>query len=67
MQRGRTGRVAIYEWRTHEEHSGCDLLVQRTSAIRSSWYLEEGNTMDLEDYRKVTNILKELANTINMK
>ena len=40
---------------------------KRTSAISSSWYLEEGNTTDLEDYRKVTNILNELANTINMK
>ena len=25
---------------------------KRTSAISSSWYLEEGNTTDLEDYRK---------------
>ena len=40
---------------------------KRTSAISSSWYLEEGNTTDLEDYRKVTNILKALAITINMK
>ena len=29
--------------------------------------LEEWDTMDLEDYRKVTNILRELANTNNMK
>ena len=53
MQKGRTGRVTIYEWGTPQEHSGCDLSVQRgTSAISGSWYLEEENTMDLEDYRK---------------
>ena len=39
----------------------------RTSAKDGSWYLEEGYTTDLEDYHKVTNILKERANTINMK
>ena len=39
----------------------------RTSAKGGSWYLEEGYTTDLEDYHKVTNILKERANTINMK
>ena len=39
---------------------------KRTPAKNGSWYLEEGNTTDLEDYRKVTNILRELANTINM-
>ena len=57
-----------YKWRTHQEHSGCDRSVQRgTSAINSSWYLEEEDTTDFEDYHKVTNILKELAITINMK
>ena len=29
--------------------------------------LEERYTTDLEDYHKVTNILRELANTNNMK
>ena len=55
------------EWGTLREHSCCDLLVQQTSAISGSQYLEEGNTTDLEDYHKVANILKELANAINMK
>ena len=40
---------------------------KRTPAKNGSWYLEERYTTDLEDYHKVTNILKELANTINMK
>ena len=68
MQKGRTGRVTIYEWRTHREHSCCDISVQRgTSAISSSWYLEEEDTTDFKDYRKVTNNLRELAITINMR
>ena len=40
---------------------------KRTPAKNGSWYLEEGNTTDLEDYRKVTNNLKERANTINTR
>ena len=40
---------------------------RRTPAKNGSWYLEERYTTDLEDYRKVTNILKALAITINMK
>ena len=41
------------ESRTHQEHSGCDRSVQRgTSAISSSWYLEEEDTTDFKDYRK---------------
>ena len=41
------------EWRTHQEHSGCDPSVQRgTSAINSSWYLEEEDATDFKDYRK---------------
>ena len=35
--------------------------------LNGSWYLEERNTTNLEDRRKVTNILKERADTINMK
>ena len=62
MQRGRTGRVTIYEWRTPQEYSNCDISVQRgTSAISSSWYLEEEDTTNFKDYRKVTNNLKERA------
>ena len=42
-----------YEWSTPQEHSSCDLSVPRgTSSISSSWYLEEENTTDLEEYRK---------------
>ena len=42
-----------YEWSTPQEHSSCDLSVQRgTSAKDGSWYLEEWYTTDLEDYRK---------------
>ena len=40
---------------------------KRTSDISSSWYLEEGNTMDLETIARVTNILKERTNTINRR
>ena len=39
----------------------------RTSAKSGSWYLEEGYTTDLEGYHKVTNILKERANTNNTR
>ena len=56
-----------YEWRTRQEHSGCDLSVQENFCHKQFMVLEERYTTDLEDYRKVTNILKELANTINMK
>ena len=41
-----------FGWRARQEHSGCDLLVKRTSAKDGSWYLEEWYTTDLEDYRK---------------
>lgn len=39
--------------RTRQEHSGGDLSIQQeTSAINSSWYLEERNTTDRKDYCK---------------
>ena len=42
--------------------------VQRgTSAISSSWYLEEEDTTASRTIAKVTNNLRELAITINMK
>ena len=41
-----------YEWSTPQERPSCDLLVKRTSAISSSWYLEEEDTTDFKDYRK---------------
>ena len=56
-----------YEWSTTQEHSGCDLLVQKNSCQGWLMVFEEGYTTDLEDYHKVTNILKGRANSINMK
>ena len=67
MQKGRTGRVTIYEWRSPQEYSNCDLLIQKNSCQEWFMVIGEGNTTDLEDYHKVTNILTELANTNNMK
>ena len=40
---------------------------RRTSAISNSWYLEEQYTTGRKTSQMVTNILKELAKTINMK
>ena len=67
MQKGRTGRVTTYEWRSPQEYSNCDLLVQITSAlmVHGIWKKEIPRTS--RTIAKVTNILKELANTINMK
>ena len=67
MQKGRTGRATIYNGELIKRTLVMIFWFKRTPAKNGSWYLEEGNTTDLEDYRKVTNILKELANTINMK
>ena len=67
MQKGRTGRVTIYEWRTPQEYSNGDLLVQRTSAfmVHGIWKKEIPRTSRTN--AKVNNNLKERANTINMK
>ena len=50
------GKVGLadsqYGWSTPQERPGCDLLVQTNFCHNGSWYLEEGNTTDLEDYRK---------------
>src|SRR3954469_15258865 len=56
-----------YGWRTPQEYSGCDLLVQRTSAVmvHSIWKKEIPRTS--RTITKVTKFLKELANTINTK
>ena len=67
MKKGRTSRFTMYNGELIKSTLVVIFWFKRTSAISSSWYLEERNTTDLEDYRKVTNILKELANTINMK
>ena len=67
MQKRKDWQIHNYEWRAHQEHSGCDLLVQRTSAlmVHGIWKKEIPRTS--RTVAKVTNILKELANTINMK
>ena len=56
-----------YEWSTPQERPGCDLLVKRTSAImvHGIWKKEIPRTSRTN--AKVTNNLKERANTINMK
>ena len=55
------------EWRTPQEYSDCDLLVQITSAlmVHGIWKKEIPRTS--RTIAKVTNILRELANTNNMK
>ena len=40
------------EWRTRQEHSGCDLSVQENFCHKQFMVLEERYTTDLEDYRK---------------
>ena len=52
MQKGRTGRVTIYEWRSPQEYSNCDLLIQRNSC--QEWFMVIGRrtTTNLKDYRK---------------
>ena len=67
MQRGRTGRVTIYEWRTPQEYSNCDLLIQQTSAIMVHGIWKKKIPRTSRTIAKVTNILKALAITINMK
>ena len=67
MQKGRTGRVTIYEWRTPQEYSNGDLLVQRTFALMVHGILKKEIPRTSRTIAKVTNILKELANTINMR
>ena len=52
MQKSRTGRVTIYNGELIKSTLVVIFWFERTSAISSSWYLEEGNTTDLEDYRK---------------
>ena len=56
-----------YEWSTPQERPGCDLLVKRTSAImvHGIWKKEIPRTS--RTIAKVTNILRELANTINRR
>ena len=67
MQKSRTGRVTTWNRELIKSTLVVIFWFKRTHAKNGSWYLEERYTTDLEDYRKVTNILKELANTINMK
>ena len=67
MQRGRTGRVTIYEWRSPQEYSNCDLLIQELlpRMVHGIWKKDIPRTS--RTTAKVTNILKALAITINMK
>ena len=67
MQKGKTGRVTIHEWRTPQEYSDCDLLVQITSPLMVHGIWKKDIPRTSRTIAKVTNILKELANTINMK
>ena len=52
MQRGRTGRVTILNGELLKSTLIVIFWFKRASTISSSWYLEEENTTDLEDYRK---------------
>ena len=67
MQKGRTGRVTIYEWRSPQEYSNCDLLIQQTSAIVVHGIWKNDIPRTSRTTARVTNILKALAITINMK
>ena len=52
MQKGRTGRFTMQNGGLIKSTLIVIFWFKGTSAISSSWYLEEGNTTDLEDYRK---------------
>ena len=67
MQKGITGRITIMNGELLKSTLVVIFWFKRTPAKNGSWYLEEWYTTDLEDYHKVTNILKELAITNNMK
>ena len=68
MQKRKDWQIHNIESRTHQEHSGCDLLAQKNSLpgmVHGIWKNDIPRTS--RTIAKVTNILKELANTINMK
>ena len=56
-----------YGWSTPQEHPGCDLLVQKNFCHAGSWYWKDEIPWTSRTIAKVTNILRELANTNNMK
>ena len=56
-----------YEWSTPQERPGCDLLVKRTSAIMVDGIWKKEIPRTSRTIAKVTNILRELANTINRR
>ena len=56
-----------YEWSTPQEHPGCDLLVQKNFCHDGSWYLKNDIRRTSKTIAKVTNILRELANTNTTK
>ena len=67
MQKGRTGRITIMNGELLKSILVVIFWFKGTPSKDGSWYLEEGNTTDLKDCRKVTNILKERANTLNRR
>ena len=52
-----------YEWITPQEHPGCDLLVPKNFYHDGSWYWKNEISRTSRTIAKVTNILRELANT----
>ena len=66
MQKGRAGRITVMNG---ELIKSTLVVIFWFKSLQPYWLivLEERYTTDLEDYHKVTNILSELANTINMR
>ena len=67
MQKGRTGRITIMNGVLLKSTLVVIFWFKGTYSISSSWYLEEEIPQTSRTIAKVTNILKALANTINMK
>ena len=66
MKKGRIGRVTMWSGELIKNTLVVIFWFRRTSAMMVHG-IGRTITTDLEDYHKVTNILKERANTINMK
>ena len=60
MQKGRTRKITVMNGELIKS-TLVVIIGSKNFCHNGSWYLEEGNTTDPEDCRKVTNILKELA------
>ena len=67
MQKGRTGRIIIMNGELIKSTLVVIFWFKRTSAKDGSWYWKNDIPWTPRTIAKVTNILKELANTINMK